>query len=150
MNKMYKWFKDFITQKGAWFYWMKFDYKGYGRIFVSCPEDIQIVKNKISEIDSFEYEYLPANLITVWDYNIDEVKFVGKFDQIDIDGLCRSLIGKEVKCAWVAGHEEICKGTGEKYLFHNPLTSTQAFYMYRAGFMIKEDILREFKLDFLI
>lgn len=36
---------------------MTFDYKGYGRIFVEKEEDIQKAKDKIKEIDDFEYEY---------------------------------------------------------------------------------------------
>lgn len=44
---------------------MTFDYKGYGRIFVEKEKDIQKVKDKIKELDDFEYEYLPDDLIRV-------------------------------------------------------------------------------------
>ena len=48
----------------------QFPRKGYGRIFVEKEEDISKVKEIICKMDEFEYEYLPPELITVFNSNI--------------------------------------------------------------------------------
>lgn len=121
---------------------MTFEYKGYGRIFVENEKDIQIVKNKIKELDNFEYEYLPDDLIIVWRGDLDDITYCYKFDKLDIDNLCRELFNCGVKCAWVKGESKDCDN-------HFLLTDFQAFFMYKAGFMNKHEILEEFGLEFL-
>lgn len=118
---------------------MTFDYKGYGRIFVEKKEDIKKVKDKIKELNDFEYEYLPENLICVWSGHLDDLVYNLKFDKLDIDMLCLILQDEGVKCAWVKGDKD----------GHDDLTDTQAGLMYFAGFMNKHEILEEFLLDFL-
>lgn len=122
---------------------MKFIYKGYGRIFVEKEEDIQKVKDKIKEIDNFEYEYLPDNLITVWNKDLNDLTYTYKFDEMNIDNLCEELQKSGIKVAWVRG-EEVQYG-----YYHYLLTSNQAKLMYNAGFMSKHDILEDYDLDFL-
>lgn len=63
-----------------------FTRKGYGRIYVNREEDIQFVKDKIKEMDEFEFEYLPPDLITTFD-RYPELEYTGKFDDLDIDKL---------------------------------------------------------------
>lgn len=121
---------------------MTFDYKGYGRIFVEKEEDIQKVKDKIKELDDFEYGYLPVDLIRVWRGDLDDITYCYKFDELDIDNLCSELFNEGVNCAWVKGESKDCDN-------HFTLTDMQAFFMYEAGFMSKHDILEEFGLEFL-
>lgn len=122
---------------------MTFDYKGYGRIFVEKKEDIQKVKNKIKELDDFEYGYLPDDLICVWNGDLDDIVYTYKFDEMNIDNLCAKLKDDGVRAAWVTGRQvEWCD-------YHNKLSSFQAKLMYNAGFMSKHDILEEFGLEFL-
>ena len=60
--------------------------KGYGRIYVAKEEDVQRVKDIIKEMDPFEFEYLPDNLIALFsEYPV--VVFVHKFDDLDLDAL---------------------------------------------------------------
>lgn len=122
---------------------MTFCYKGYGRIFVQKEEDIQKVKNKIKEIDDFEYEYLPDNLITVWNKDLNDLTYTHKFDEMNIDNLCEELQKGGINAAWVRG-EEVQNG-----YYHYLLTPSQAKIMYNAGFMSKHDILEDYDLDFL-
>ena len=79
---------------------MTFERKGYGRIFVQKEEDIQKVKDIIKEMDEFEYEYLPENLIAVFSpENMDSV-YTHKFDDLDTNELTR-------KC-WECGIYMFC------------------------------------------
>lgn len=57
----------------------KFAYKTYGRIFVQKEEDIALVKAIMQDLDEFEYEYLPSDLITVWTPNSGMV-YLHKFE----------------------------------------------------------------------
>lgn len=122
---------------------MTFDYKGYGRIFVEKEEDIQKVKDKIKEIDDFEYEYLPDDLISVWEGDLNDLVYNWKFDEMDIDDLCERLQMDGVKVAWIVGYD------GGILCYHNKISPCQAKLMYKAGFMKKHEILKEFGLDFL-
>jgi len=59
---------------------MKLFEKHEARIYTDKLENIEIIK----EIDNFEYEYLPHNLIAVFKGKIDYV-YNGKFYDIDMD-----------------------------------------------------------------
>lgn len=122
---------------------MTFDYKGYGRIFVEKEEDIQRVKDKIKEIDDFEYGYLPNDLICIWQGNLEDLTYTYKFDELDIDYLCERLQEEGINAAWVTGKE------AEWGYYHDQLTPSQAKLMYNAGFMNKNEILEEYRLDSL-
>lgn len=80
--------------------------KGYGRIYVDTVENIDKVKEIIKEMDEFEYDYLPKDLITVYtDY--PNVCYTHKFDALDMDkltGYCWSM-GIRI-WAFDAGHNE--------------------------------------------
>ena len=68
-----------------------FTHKGYGRIFVRSEEDIEKVKNKIKEIDEFEFSYLPTRFIaTLSEY--PALVYIGKFDDLDLDSRLESSI----------------------------------------------------------
>ena len=57
---------------------MAFTYKGYGRIYTN-PENIQEVENIIKELNEFEWDYYPKNLVaSVEEY--PSVIWVGKFE----------------------------------------------------------------------
>ena len=55
-----------------------FSYKGYGRIYTN-PENIQEVENIIKELDEFEWDYYPGNLVASWDA-YPSVVWIGKFE----------------------------------------------------------------------
>ena len=78
---------------------MKFPHKGYGRIYVDKQEDIQSVKDIIKEMDEFEYEYLPDDLIAVFEAKI-VTTYTHKFDDLDISAFME-------KC-WQQGIKMFC------------------------------------------
>ena len=60
--------------------------KGYGRIYVDDPDHIYRVKEIIKELDAFEREYLPKDLIAPWS-EYPHLSYTHKFD-----GLCMNLL----------------------------------------------------------
>jgi hypothetical protein len=99
----------------------EFPRKGYGRIFVEKESDIPIVKEIICKMDEFEYEYLPGDLITVFDSNIKrfpnmlnepkdhlwlDMKYTHKFDNLNLNEL-------QFRC-WDAGIKVFCCMDGGK------------------------------------
>ena len=60
--------------------------KSYGAIYVNNIEDIEKVKAIIKEMDEFEYEYLPEDLIKPFS-EYPNVSYVHKFSDLDIDDL---------------------------------------------------------------
>jgi len=88
-------------------------HKGYGRIYVDSQEDIQRVRDIISEIDEFEFGYLPPKLITVFsDY--PQVTYTHKFSDLSMDKLTALCWKRGIKI-WVfdAGHDEYPKDETE-------------------------------------
>ena len=91
----------------------KFPRKGYGRIFVEKEEDIEKVKDIIRKMDEFEFEYLPNELIAVFDSNIKtfpqenpkdhlwlDMKYTHKFDSLNLNEL-------QFRC-WAEGIKIFC------------------------------------------
>jgi len=63
-----------------------FTRKGYGRIYTRTEEDIRKVQRIIKEIDKYEYEYMPKDLVTTFS-DFPKVTFIGKFDDLDLNKL---------------------------------------------------------------
>lgn len=88
---------------------MKFPHKKYGRIYVEKETDILVLKGIILGMDGFEFDYLPRDLIGVFEGgNLCVNRYVGKFDEMNI-GLvlyCAWLLG--VKCFCVFSHDDDC------------------------------------------
>lgn len=83
---------------------MKFPRKGYGRLFVEKESDIAALKNLIKEIDEFEYDYLPDDLITVFSEENLRSVYTHKFDDINMtEVMCRAW-AEGVKCFCVFGY----------------------------------------------
>lgn len=87
--------------------------KGYARIFVEKEEDIPKVKEIIQKMDEYEYEYLPNELIAVFDPNIKtfpkenpkdhlwlDFKYTHKFDSLNLNEL-------QFRC-WAEGIKIFC------------------------------------------
>jgi len=74
--------------------------KGYGKIFVEKIEDIEKVKQIIREIDAFEYDYLPDDLITNFKGE-KEASYTGKFDDLDINDLIVRCWNEGIKCFYI-------------------------------------------------
>lgn len=81
-------------------------HKGYGRIYCEHVNDIDSVKKIIKEIDDFEYEYLPKDLITTYD-KYPQTVYIGKFSDMDMNKLTAECWKRGVKI-WVFddGHNE--------------------------------------------
>lgn len=72
-----------------------FTYKGYGRIYVKTQEDIQRVENLLKELDEYEFDYYPENLVTTLD-RYPNVIYVGRYEPyFNIQEECNS-VGIEV------------------------------------------------------
>jgi len=82
-----------------------FTRKGYGRIYVHDPNKIMQVKDKIKEINEFEYDYLPSGFVTSFE-DFPNVVYTHKFDDLDTDELT-------LKC-WRAGIFIFCFDNGHK------------------------------------
>ena len=61
-------------------------HKGYARIYVKDEKDIEKVKSIISEMDDFEYAYLPDDMITVYS-EYPKTVYTHKFSDLDMDAL---------------------------------------------------------------
>jgi len=66
---------------------MTFTRKGYGRIFVEKKEHIKIVKDEIKEMDECEYQYMPNDIIAVFDENNIKMEYTHKFDALNLEEL---------------------------------------------------------------
>ena len=65
---------------------LKFSHKGWGRIYVSDELKIARVKQIIREMDNFECEYLPKDMIAPFsEYPI--ICYTHKFDALNLDTL---------------------------------------------------------------
>jgi hypothetical protein len=60
--------------------------KGYGRIYVANPEDVQKVKDIIREMDEFEFDYLPAGLVAPFSH-YPTLHYTHKFCDLDMNAL---------------------------------------------------------------
>jgi hypothetical protein len=67
------------------FHW---NYKSYGRIFLSDHDHVPMVKKKLKELDEFEWEYLPADIFEVNPIGLEwektDLVYCGKFDMSEI------------------------------------------------------------------
>ena len=82
---------------------MTFTRKGYGRIFVETEEDIQRIKDIIKEIDSYEYSYLPENLITVFNNDNFESVYTHKFSDLNMTKVLHKAWSQGINCFCIFG-----------------------------------------------
>ena len=82
---------------------MKFPHKGYGRLFVKTKEDIAKVKEIIKEIDSFEYSYLPEDLITVFSDENMKAVYTHKFSDLNMTEVLYRAWSRGINCFCVFG-----------------------------------------------
>ena len=61
-------------------------HKSYGAIYVNDPKDIEKVKEVIKEMDEFEFDYLPSELIKPF-AEYPDVCYTHKFSDLDTDDL---------------------------------------------------------------
>lgn len=84
---------------------MKLFEKHEARIYTDKVENIEKVKELIKELDEFEYEYLPKDLIAVFNGTIDYV-YNGKFYDIDMDELMKRCWEKGIYVFYVIKQKE--------------------------------------------
>ena len=90
---------------------MRFDHKGYGRIFVEKHEDIESLKTIMRAIDQYEFDgYYPSGnygggeeLITVFSPENYHSIYVGKFDDMDITQVLFEAWKQGIRCFAVFG-----------------------------------------------
>ena len=78
---------------------MNLTHKGYARIYCENPSDIQKVKAIIKELDAFEYDYLPRELITAFS-EYPKLTYTHKFSDIDMNYLTALCWSQGIKI-WV-------------------------------------------------
>lgn len=91
--------------------------KGYARIYVANPADIEKIDALIKELDEFEHEYLPEKLIAPFS-EYPKLCYTHKFD-----GLCMNRLSAE--CwkrgiyIWVCdnGHSEFMDADAKPFSF---------------------------------
>lgn len=83
-----------------------FQYKGYGRIYVTTADHIELVHLILKEIDEYEYNYLTDGLVTTFDM-YPHVVYTGKYNVVDLDQVTANCFahGIPVWC-YNAGHQE--------------------------------------------
>ncbi len=74
-------------------------HKGYGRIYVDTQENIEKVKCIIKEMDDYEFEYMPKDLIAVYT-EYPRTCYIGKFSDLDMDKLTAKCWAHGIK-VWV-------------------------------------------------
>ena len=80
--------------------------KGYARIYCEADRQVEIIKGLIKQMDEFEFDYLPRDLIAPFD-EYPKVVYTGKFDALDVDELT-AICWQGGMHIWVfdAGHEQ--------------------------------------------
>lgn len=63
---------------------MKLTRKGWARIYVDKPENVEIVKRIIEREDAFEYEYLPSDLVAPFS-EYPRLAYTHKFCDLDMN-----------------------------------------------------------------
>lgn len=90
--------------------------KGYGRILVQKEEDIQKVKDIIKEMDDFEYDYLPDDMIAVFKTNDVKTVYTHKFDSLDLNELQIRCWEQNIPIMIIKGLIETDYGNYKEYL----------------------------------
>tara|TARA_R110000772_G_scaffold248688_1_gene362813 strand:- start:220 stop:510 length:291 start_codon:yes stop_codon:yes gene_type:complete len=81
-------------------------HKSYGAIYVNDPKDIEKVKDVIKQMDEFEFEYLPSELIKPFS-EYPDVCYTHKFSDLDMDCLTAKCWEKGIMI-WVFDAREEC------------------------------------------
>lgn len=120
---------------------MNFIEKGNGRIFTTYGNKSKIEKI-IKEIDDFEYDYLPYDLIQeieIADYKFDT--YVGKFN-LDLDILFQECLKQNIPIAISVCYLDIDVfwGRDENYFYKTG---------YLSGMFTKEYVLKNMNLEWL-
>ena len=81
--------------------------KGYARIYCEHERDMPKIVSIIKDIDAFEYDYLPGDLIAPFS-EYPKLVYTHKFCDLDMDILVATCWSKGIKI-WVLdnGHSEI-------------------------------------------
>ena len=90
--------------------------KGYGRILVQKEEDIQKVKDIIKEMDDFEYDYLPDDMIAVFKTNDVKTVYTLNFDSLDLNELQIRCWEQNIPIMIIKGLIETDYGNYKEYL----------------------------------
>lgn len=123
----------------------KFEEKQFGRIYTDTTENIKKIKDIIKQMDQFEYEYLPKDLITVYK-GYFSCEYVGKFDDLNLDELINNCKKKNIPCGYIKGYEEDCFNTC--CLDKNSVDKCVKLF-YESGMWSKEDVLKYYEIDYI-
>lgn len=87
--------------------YMKFPYKKYGRIYVEKESDILVLKGIMIGMDAFEFDYLPDDLIEVFNKgSLCCNNYVGKFDEMNMGQVLYRAWLLGIKCFCVFAHDD--------------------------------------------
>lgn len=76
--------------------------KGFGRMFVQSPDQIDQVKDLLKKFDRFEFDYLPDGFIAPAT-EFPTLIFSQKFDGLDIDAFTNFCMNEGVTVLCVVG-----------------------------------------------
>ena len=83
---------------------MQFERKGYGRIFVEKPDDVEKIKAIMREIDEDEYkDYFVDGIVTVFSEDDYKAVYTHKFDEMDLTEVMKRAWLNGIKCFCVLG-----------------------------------------------
>ena len=83
----------------------RFKRKGSGRIFTDSEENIAKIREMIREIDEYEYDYLPDDLVAIHP-GYDQAVYNGKFYNFDLDKLAERCLHEGIPCRVVVAEED--------------------------------------------
>jgi len=85
---------------------MNMTHKGYGRIYVETPADVERVSEIIKEMDEFEHSYMPGDFIAPF-AEYPHVVYTHKFSDLDMAALTATCLARGVRNFAVdAGYNE--------------------------------------------
>ena len=93
---------------------MKFGKKSYGAIFTDKIENVEKIRQIIKEIDEFEFEYLPGEMVKVFEPKIVEGEkdtyasldlcYTHKFDALDLNKLVLICWSRGIHAWYIDGN----------------------------------------------
>lgn len=127
----------------------KFHEKQYGRIFTDKEQSIKRIKSVIKKMDGFEYDYLPDNLITVFNGAFDCV-YNSKFYALDLDALVENYMENGIVCGYVVARVKYNEYNGDPLTeIEQPTIDNCIKQFYLGGFWTKDQVFKHYGLEYL-
>lgn len=92
---------------------MRFSRKSYGAIFTDKEENIEKIRQIIKELDEFEFEYLPSEMVKVFEprivsgevdtYASLDLCYTHKFDSLELNSLVLICWSRGIHAWYIEG-----------------------------------------------